>query len=190
MNLPSNVPEGLCRCGCGGKTKWSEKRRRFYKYMANHQKRLIDPWIVDSETGCWLWLASLSVDGYGKRLPEYPGATQMAHRWVYERFKGVVDRRLELDHLCKVRRCVNPDHLEPVPGIVNYLRGNSPCLIKARANHCKAGHPYTEKMSTTKRGTHRCCWVCLKQKRRATYLQKKAKGYYATGKYAVPAIGG
>lgn len=77
-------------------------------------------------TPCWVWQRSIHQEGYG--LVAVKGRTQLAHRVVYERAKGAIPKRLQLDHLCRVRACVNPGHLEPVTGVVNTRRGASPVL--------------------------------------------------------------
>ena len=63
-----------------------------------------------SETGCWLWIAATTWDGYGRyRL----GDTHvLAHRYSYTTLKGEIPKKLQLDHLCRIRNCVNPEHLE------------------------------------------------------------------------------
>jgi hypothetical protein len=74
--------------------------------------------------GCWLWMRSLSPDGYG--WASLAGRTSQAHRLVYVLINGDPPSGLTLDHLCRVRHCVNPDHLEPVTNAENLRRGNTP----------------------------------------------------------------
>lgn len=74
------------------------------------------------ENGCMLWTGAKS-DGYGIFWAE--GRNVPAHRWVYERFYGPIPEGLQPDHLCRVRHCVNPNHLEPVTQKVNLNRGNT-----------------------------------------------------------------
>lgn len=91
--------------------------------------------VVADESGCWLWQSVIGKDGYGKFATS--GTTKpLAHRIAYELFVGPIPEGLQIDHLCRVRRCVNPEHLEPVTQLENVRRG-----IWAQATHCKYGHP-------------------------------------------------
>jgi Holliday junction resolvase len=76
-------------------------------------------YIEDPATGCWLWQKG-TVDGYGRC--RRGDQIVMAHRWYYEQAQGPIPEGLELDHLCRVRACVNPDHLEPVTREENIRR--------------------------------------------------------------------
>lgn len=69
-----------------------------------------------SEGGCWLWTGSITRAGYGRirGADAHDGRTVLAHRLAYELLVGPIPQGLHLDHLCRVRRCVNPEHLEPV----------------------------------------------------------------------------
>lgn len=67
----------------------------------------------------------------------------MAHRAVYEHLRGPIPVGLELDHLCRNTRCVNPAHLEPVTHRENALRGVGVSAINAAKTHCKYGHDLT-----------------------------------------------
>src|SRR5262245_44444955 len=92
--------------------------------------------------GCWLWTAGQFSNGYGCfSLGTKPRQNALAHRFCYEKFVGAIPDDKELDHLCRVRHCVNPQHLEPVTRSENLLR--SPILaISHRKTHCRRGHPF------------------------------------------------
>lgn len=89
---------------------------------------------------CWEWQASRSkTGGYGQ--VHILGKVYRAHRIAYALLMG--DTPQELDHVCRNRLCVNPDHLEPVTAIANWRRGYSPAAIQARKSRCKRGHEFT-----------------------------------------------
>ncbi len=95
----------------------------------------------------------------------------MAHRIFYTLFKGDVPEDMALDHLCRNRRCVNPDHLEIVTLVENVMRGQSQHAINARKTHCKHGHGFTKtNTGTTYIGTRYClkCHAIAESKRRLT----------------------
>lgn len=101
--------------------------------------RIANKLTVD-DADCWLWTGALNGHGYGviKTNKE-----RRVHRFVYETLVGPVPEGLELDHLCRVRRCCNPTHLEPVTHAENVLRGVSPMAQQARQTHCIRGHEFT-----------------------------------------------
>ena len=125
---------------------------------------LISP---EPNTGCWLWLGCFSDTGYGSLY--YAGRNQNAHRLVYEHFIGPVPTGLHLDHLCRVRGCVNPEHLEPVTCRENLRRGthrNVSAEINASKTHCIRGHAFDETNTRFYRGsrtgkTYRECITCV-----------------------------
>ncbi len=100
----------------------------------------------------------------------------MAHRIFYTLFKGDVPEDMALDHLCKVRRCVNPDHLEIVTLVENVMRGDSEHAKNARKTHCKRGHEFTIRNTQYMRGNKRRCGKChaiAEAQRRLTLTQRK-----------------
>ncbi len=94
-------------------------------------------------SGCWEWQGTLS-RGYGDFYVRQQ-KTAKAHRLTYNYFKGEIPQGLEIDHLCRNKRCVNPDHLEVVTRSVNTLRGLLPQIMRAkRKSHCQRGHPFNK----------------------------------------------
>lgn len=91
------------------------------------------------------------------------GGPRFAHRLAYEFSKGLIPEGKTLDHLCRVRHCVNPDHLEPVSRGENVLRGVSPSAINARKTHCSKGHDYNEENTKYLRRGNRRCRICHRQ---------------------------
>lgn len=106
--------------------------------------------------GCWNWTQCRNTDGYGvvgRNRRRYP-----AHRYAWTLLRGPIPDGMELDHLCRNRGCVNPDHLEPVTHTENILRGDSPQAINSRKTHCIRGHEFTEANTYTYKGRH--CRTC------------------------------
>jgi hypothetical protein len=96
-----------------------------------------------SGEGCWLWPGYVSRKGYGMlRMTMSDGERRwfQVHRVAYTACVGPIPEGLTLDHLCRVRRCCNPDHLEPVTFTANTLRGSGPTAVNARKTHCIRGH--------------------------------------------------
>lgn len=89
---------------------------------------------------CWEWTGRLSDKGYG--VVWVDGAWVGAHKYIYEYLVGKVDDGLVLDHLCRNRKCVNPDHLEPVTVEENNLRGYGIMAVNARKDKCNCGREF------------------------------------------------
>lgn len=103
--------------------------------------RLMANIVVEStgfNTPCWLSNYTRRSDGYTKI--DIGGKTVYCHRFAFERLKGPVPDGLTLDRLCRIRHCVNPDHLDPVTRRVNTLRGESPTAVAHVSDICKWGH--------------------------------------------------
>lgn len=122
---------------------------------------------VHKTQGCWEWTGALTDQGYGSFYVRGTGAYTtlkvLAHRWSYESLRGPIPDGLELDHLCRNRACVNPDHLEPVTSRVNMLRGMAPAAITFRTNRCKRDHEFTaENTYYRPDGMGRQCYACIR----------------------------
>src|SRR5207245_8252545 len=94
--------------------------------------------VIRNDSGCWEWTGAVQPNGYGRFDGGY------SHRFSFESFRYSIPHGLQVDHLCRNRRCVNPFHLQPVTAQVNQLRGNSVSGINARKTHCIRGHEFTD----------------------------------------------
>lgn len=129
----------------------------------------IIPYVSVAPSGCWLWSGCTGSGGYGR--VSVGGKQMPAHRFIYELLIGEIPHGLQLDHLCRVRNCVNPSHLEPVTGRVNILRGEGPCAQHARKTHCPQGHPYDAANTYLHKGKYRYCRICLRLNKRRYYAE-------------------
>lgn len=122
----------------------------------NHIERF---WDSVQYGSCWKWQGPKTTSGYGNFSIGSKKHIQ-AHRWAYEFCVAPIPEGLQLDHLCRVRLCVNPDHLEPVTCRENLLRGEGWGGINARKTHCKRGHEFTSENTYTPKAGGRVCRTC------------------------------
>jgi hypothetical protein len=108
---------------------------------------------VDKTGSCWLWTGAIQSRGYGHLAVNKRAV--LAHRYAWELENGPIADGLVIDHRCRVRACVNPDHMDLVSPKENTMRGIGPTAINARKTACPAGHPYNR----LHRG-HRSCRKC------------------------------
>ena len=122
---------------------------------------------------CWLWTAATNY-GYGViGLGRRQDGIALAHRLLYEHMVGPIPEGLCLDHLCRVRACVNPAHMEVVTLAENKRRGESGPAQNARKTHCPQGHPYDEANTYRYNGWRQCRTCCLDRRREATRRRRQ-----------------
>lgn len=137
--------------------------------------------------GCWLWTGARSGSRrYGSGT--YAGRVRPAHRIAIALHTGSLPPSdMDVDHLCRVTLCVNPDHLEVVPHRENVLRGAAIQANNARKTHCIRGHEFTPE-NTIGRGGHRRCARCVdiyNAKRRGEQWAIEAWGHRVHDEYAL-----
>lgn len=122
------------------------------------------------EDSCWLWAGGTNAYGYGvvDKVIDRVRCRMQAHRVMYENVVGPIPKGLVIDHLCRVRACVNPDHMEVVTVRENVLRGVGLSAQYAKASHCVNGHEFTPENTRIYDGG-RYCRACG----RATYHKLK-----------------
>jgi len=106
-------------------------------------------------SGCWQWLGKIQPNGYARFAIRH-ATHAYAHRWIFEHERGSITPGLDLDHLCRNRWCVNPDHLEAVSRRENLLRGDTIPARHAVKTHCSKGHAYDEANTYLYRGMRYC----------------------------------
>jgi hypothetical protein len=120
--------------------------------------------VAKTPDGCWEWTGCQQGTGYG-RFNAGNNKMVYAHRYAYELLVSPIPEGFEIDHLCRVRHCINPAHLEAVPPIINNHRS----LGNASKTHCPQGHEYTPENTYIPPRGHRkrACRAC----RRAAKLR-------------------
>jgi len=149
----------------------------------DHEKFLSK--VIAKEKDCWRWSGFINNYGYGEMIIN--GKSYRTHRISFSIFNGELIDGMVIDHICKNKSCINPDHLRQVTQKFNCLdNSSSPLAENSRKTHCKNGHELTED-NIYKKKNWRCCLACkkidhirhnqkLKEKRRIAKLAKQALG--------------
>lgn len=120
---------------------------------------------VDDDGECWLWTGPVGRNGYGHLT--HKGRSHRAHRFAYELVNGPVPDGLVLDHLCRVRHCVNPAHLEAVTQRVNLMRSATTRAARGLLSTCARGHEFDAANTYIRRNGTRLCRECARLRRLA-----------------------
>lgn len=116
--------------------------------------------IQHSSNGCWIWQGSVDSRGYGQLMSN--SIVWRAHRFFYTNLVREIPPNYQIDHLCKIKLCVNPEHLEAVTQTENIKRSGAWNYNKTKT-HCPQGHEYTNE-NTLFRQNKRTCRICKKNR--------------------------
>lgn len=119
--------------------------------------------------GCWRWTGKVGRNGYGVFSSDY----FLAHRYAYSLWVGNIPAGMQIDHLCMVKCCVNPSHLEVVTAAENLRRRDVTYGICSAVTHCPAGHPYDEANTYRHPSGRRCCRECSRLRSKARRAKTK-----------------
>ena len=122
------------------------------------------------ENGCHEWIGAKDGKGYG--LLGVDRKVVRAHRFIYRIVHGTIESNLTIDHLCRNRSCVNPEHLEAVTMRINILRGNGMGARWSKRSSCDFGHLFTGENLIVRKDGGRRCRKCLSLRNKKLYLRK------------------
>lgn len=139
--------------------------------------------VLKLPSGCWIWMGAIQGKYYkcengGYGSVRYNQKVSPAHRVSCFIHGKKIPDGLHVDHLCRVTLCVNPDHLEPVTPIENWIRGeNNKGEIHLLKTHCPKGHEYSEENTLNLKdyksgGTYRACRICVINTRRKSDIKR------------------
>ena len=122
---------------------------------------------IDKTDGCWLWVGPLNEKGYGRKVGYNKGRVY-PHRLAYQLLVGTIPDGYSLDHLCRVRNCVNPAHLEPVLPTENTRRG----VVSRMVEPCPNGHPPERRTLPSGKNI---CLACRRDSDRRRHEENRAE---------------
>jgi hypothetical protein len=177
-----------CECGCGEPAPIAQRtsnaaghvRGKPVRFLPGHHsrtdvnERFDSKWTPEPNTGCHLWTAGTDMHGYAQFRVNGKGLG--GHRFAWVRAHGPVPDGLHLDHLCRVRCCVNPAHLEPVTVRENIMRSPLRGTQKMGITQCPRGHSYDDANTYRRPDGGRGCRKCIAEHNRRRALQRKGLG--------------
>ena len=139
---------------------------RFLSRVANEDR--------GHSTPCWIWQHATGSNGYGRFQIGWPGWPEyresIAHRASYKLFVGKIPDDMTVDHVCRNRSCVNPEHLRLLSQKDNVLAGNTFASKNKAKTHCPSGHEYTTENTYLYRGSRNCVTCRQARKRKDSHV--------------------
>jgi len=159
-----------------GRIRPYKPRNRNYKIIPPFD-RFMQKFKVNPKTGCWIWTGTYDDKGYSQLFLKQEKITRKAtkisgHRFSYLTLKGKIPPGMQIDHICRTRGCVNPEHLRLVTPRENVLLGIGPAAEHASKVACVNGHPFTIENTYVWKGKFRKCRECRRIKQ-ADYHKRK-----------------
>lgn len=148
------------------------------------RERFDEKWIPEPNTGCWLWMGPTAGRGYASTYVEGQRWGSKAHRVAWELYRGPIPEGLVIDHICRQKMCVNPDHLRPVTQYVNSTENTiNKIALNSKKTHCPRGHEYTpDNTYRMRKNNGRVCRACQRMlNKAATQRYRDKKKHTITG---------
>ena len=139
-------------------------------------KRVLSRITVNNQ-GCWEWKSPLHDGGYATMSVD--DKSQYIHRLIYEYYHGQIQSDLQIDHLCRNRKCVNPIHLELVTQKENIMRGKGVGVLNSLKTQCPKGHPYTKENLIMYKDGSKKCRICHNERQKQYQRKLKEENYLA-----------
>lgn len=175
--LTQSVPYGTCHCGCGGKTaialyavtRYGVRKGEHRKFIQGHyfKNSAIAEYLIEDrgyETPCWIWQKCTKAKGYGARIYSKKdggdGKTYPAHKVYWMMKHGASIPGMDIHHLCRIKACVNPDHLQALAHVEHCIITRKEDDHRGKLTHCKHGHPFDAENTVIRKDGMRRCKPC------------------------------
>lgn len=168
VTIEENGSRGAASSVRGHRTRTPARRAPEYNVVPTVIRFLYH--VETVESGCWEWRGNIRNTGYGQF--EVQGRTLRAHRWSYEHFRGRIPDGLQIDHLCKNKACVNPQHLEAVTAAINVERSDNAAALNSRKTHCKREHLLAGDNVRLRANGARICRTCERERNERSRTDK------------------
>lgn len=155
--FPASVPIGERRVA------WLLSEIKYWIELTNNREQfqiVVSSNVAVNDDGCWEWMRGGDSSGYAQVAPPGKKKKVYAHRLAYEAFRKFIPRTMQVDHLCRNSKCVNPWHLEPVTCGENVKR-TVPYVAGSKESACYFGHEFTEENTIQRPYGQRFCKTCM-----------------------------